>query len=226
LSRVSYTLIFLFLCFHEIGAHFTYGRVPYDDLFRRWFGTGFNDLVGWERNNYDRVVHFLYGLMLAYPVREIFLRVANARGFWGYFLPLDLTCPRPCLRTLERATAVVLGNGAMDYLGTQGDPWDAHKDMALASSALCWRWPPSRLSTAISNAICREWNESLRVKHRKPLGEEEAARTMAGSMNSLFEISAFVYHRQNGSELYFARTAHRNHQRWINLPQYCLFPPA
>ena len=47
--------------------------------------------VGWERNNFDRVVHFSYGLLLAYPIREVFLRVADVRGFWGYFLPLDLT---------------------------------------------------------------------------------------------------------------------------------------
>ena len=91
LSRVSYTLIFVFLCLHEIGAHYTYAEVPYDRWFQAFTGQTFNELVGWERNNFDRVIHFSYGLLLAYPVREIFLRVANVRGFWGYFLPLDLT---------------------------------------------------------------------------------------------------------------------------------------
>ena len=43
------------------------------------------------RNHFDRLVHFLYGLLLAYPIREMFLRIGNVRGFWGYFLPLDLT---------------------------------------------------------------------------------------------------------------------------------------
>ena len=91
LSRVSYTLIFLFLCLHEIGAHYTYAEVPYDQWFKALTGVTLNSLLGWERNNFDRVVHFCYGLLLAYPVREIFLRVAAVRGFWGYFLPLDLT---------------------------------------------------------------------------------------------------------------------------------------
>ena len=181
LSRMSYTLIFLFLCFHEVGAHYTYARVPYDDLFQRLFGNRFNDLVGWQRNNYDRVVHFLYGLLLAYPVREIFLRVANVRGFWGYFLPLDLTMSTSMLyELLEWGTAVVFGNGAMDYLGTQGDPWDAHKDMALASlGALLAMTITAFINWHYQRDFAREWVESLRVKSAKPLGEEVAARLLA-----------------------------------------------
>ena len=81
----------MFLCLHTVGAHYTYSEVPYDAWFERLTGRTFNGLVGWERNNFDRVVHFAYGLLLAYPIREVFLRVADARGFWGYFLPLDLT---------------------------------------------------------------------------------------------------------------------------------------
>src|SRR6266481_1621475 len=84
-------LIFVFLSLHLIGAHYTYSLVPYDDWFRAVTGSSPNQLLGWERNNYDRVVHFSYGLLLAYPVREVFLRVARLRGFWGYFFPLDIT---------------------------------------------------------------------------------------------------------------------------------------
>ena len=91
LSRVSYTLIFIFMCLHQVGAHYSYAEVPYDAWFESLTGVTFNELVGWERNNFDRVIHFLYGLLLAYPIREVFLRVADVRGFWGYFLPLDLT---------------------------------------------------------------------------------------------------------------------------------------
>src|SRR4029450_13108384 len=135
LSSVSYTMILLFLCLHIIGAHYTYAEVPYDEAFKSLTGTSFNELVGWERNNYDRVVHFSYGLLLAYPIRELFLRVANVRGFWGYFLPLDLTMSSSMLYELiEWAAAVYFGGDlGMAYLGTQGDVWDAHKDMALAS---------------------------------------------------------------------------------------------
>ncbi len=83
LSRTSYLLIFAFLCLHTLGAHYTYAEVPYDDWWRALTGSSFNELVGWQRNNFDRVVHFFYGLLLAYPIREVFLRVAGVRGFWG-----------------------------------------------------------------------------------------------------------------------------------------------
>lgn len=180
LSRISYTLIFIFLCLHEIGAHFTYARVPYDDLFRWVWGHGLNELLGWERNHFDRLVHFLYGLLLAYPIREIFLRVANVRGFWGYFLPLDLTMSTSMLfELLEWLTAVVFGSGASDYLGTQGDPWDAHKDMALASlGALIAMTVTALVNRSFQRDFAREWNESLRIKKHKPLGEEAAARML------------------------------------------------
>ena len=135
LSRISYTLIFIFLCLHTLGAHYTYAEVPYDDWFRALTGRTFNEVVGWQRNNFDRVVHFCYGLLLAYPIRELFLRIAGVRGFWGYFLPLDLTMSTSMLYELVEwagGRSLRWRTGAA-YLGTQGDVWDAHKDMALAS---------------------------------------------------------------------------------------------
>ena len=84
LSRISYTLIFLFLCLHSVGAHYTYAEVPYDEWWTSFSSFTFSELVGWERNNFDRVIHFSYGLLIAYPIREIFLRIVGVRGFWGY----------------------------------------------------------------------------------------------------------------------------------------------
>ena len=135
LQRASYVLIAIFLTLHTVGAHYTYAEVPYDAWFRRLFGTGLNELLGWQRNNFDRVVHFAYGLLLAVPVRELFVRVVKVRGFWSYFLPLDLTMSTSMLYELiEWAVAMLFGGDlGMAYLGTQGDIWDAHKDMALAS---------------------------------------------------------------------------------------------
>jgi putative membrane protein len=178
-SRVSYTLIFLFMCLHQIGAHYTYSQVPYDLWFQKLTGRSFNSLVGWERNNFDRVVHFVYGLFLAYPIREIFLRVVNVRGFWGYFLPLDLTMSTSMLfELLEWAVAAAFGGGlGQTYLGTQGDEWDAHKDMALASlGALIAMCVTAAINWRLQRDFAREWAESLRVKHRAPLGEDEIAR--------------------------------------------------
>jgi len=178
-SRVSYTLIFVFMCLHQVGAHYTYSEVPYDAWFQHLTGRTLNSLVGWERNNFDRVVHFSYGLLLAYPVREIFLRVVNVRGFWGYFLPLDLTMSTSMLYELmEWATAAAFGGElGQAYLGTQGDEWDAHKDMALASlGAVIAMGATAAINWRLQRDFAREWVESLRVKHKAPLGEDEMAR--------------------------------------------------
>lgn len=179
LSRLSYALVFLFLCLHEIGSHYTYALVPYDAWSRALFGGSADALLGWDRNNYDRVVHFSYGFLLAYPIREVVLRVGDMRGFWGYFLPLDVTMSSSMLYELvEWGVAVVFGGElGMAYLGTQGDVWDAHKDMALASLGAC-------LAMAITAAVnlrtqrdfARELAESLRVKDPRPRGEESLRR--------------------------------------------------
>ncbi len=178
-SRVSYTLIFIFMFLHQVGAHYTYAEVPYDDWFEGLTGRSFNSLVGWERNNFDRVIHFSYGLLLAYPIREVFLRVADVRGFWGYFLPLDLTMSTSMLfELLEWLVAEVFGGDlGQAYLGTQGDVWDAHKDMALASlGALVAMLATVGLNLRYQRDFNREWVESFRVKHKAPLGEDELTR--------------------------------------------------
>ena len=181
LSRVSYTLLFLFLCLHEVGAHYTYAEVPYDRWFEAVFGQTFNSLVGWDRNNFDRIVHFCYGLLLAYPIREVFLRIAQVKGFWGYFLPLDVTMSTSMLYELvEWIVAEVFGGElGMAYLGTQGDIWDAHKDMGLASlGALVAMLVTAGINLYLQRDFAHEWAASLRVKENLPLGEDEIKRML------------------------------------------------
>lgn len=181
LSRVSYTLIFVFLCLHEVGAHYTYAEVPYNEWTEALFGRSLNDITGWQRNHFDRLVHFSYGLLLAYPVREVFLRIANVRGFWGYFLPLDITMSTSMVFELfEWAAATFFGGDlGMAYLGTQGDIWDTHKDMALASlGALIAMWTTAAINLSLQRDFGREWAESLRVKQIEPLGETAIARML------------------------------------------------
>jgi len=180
-SRLSYTLIFVFLCLHEIGAHYTYSEVPYDRWFAAVTDQTLNELLGLERNHFDRLVHFLYGLLLAYPIREVFLRVADVRGFWGYFLPLDLTASTSMIFELFEWVAAesVGGDLGMAYLGTQGDVWDAHKDMALASfGALVAMVATAAINFSLQRDFAREWAESLRVKRAKPLGEQAISRLL------------------------------------------------
>jgi putative membrane protein len=172
LSRISYTCIFIFMVLHALGAHYTYAKVPYQE----WFPA----LAG-GRNHFDRLVHFSYGLLLAYPIREMFLRIGNVRGFWGYFLPLDLTMSTSMLYELiEWAAAETVGSdlGAA-YLGTQGDIWDAHKDMALASlGALIAMTLTALVNRRMQRDFAAEWAESIRVKRRRPLGEEAMVKSI------------------------------------------------
>jgi len=183
LSRISYFLIFVFLSLHLIGAHYTYSEVPYDRWFEALTGHSLNQWLGWERNNFDRVVHFSYGLLLAYPMREVFLRVVTLRGFWGYFFPLDMTMSTSMIYELIEWGAAALFGGDLGqaFLGTQGDVWDAHKDMALASSgALIAMLITAGLNYWVQRDFAAEWAESLRIKGQRPLGEDEFARLRKG----------------------------------------------
>src|SRR5262245_21379394 len=187
LSGVSYTTILIFLCLHTIGAHYTYAEVPYDAAFKSLTGHSLNEMIGWQRNNYDRVVHFSYGLLLAYPIRELFMRVANVRAFWGYFLPLDLTMSSSMIYELiEWWSAVAFGGDlGTAFLGSQGDEWDAQKDMALASlGALITMVVTAFVNARYQRDFAREWVESLRIKSGRHLGEEALDRMRAGDSQS------------------------------------------
>lgn len=128
LSDLSYLLITAFMTLHSIGAHWTYAQVPLGFWLQRVLALG--------RNPFDRLVHLSFGLLIAYPIREVFLRVANARGFWAYYLPLDVTLAFSALyEIMEMVVAKVVAPGTGDaWLGTQGDVWDAQMDMGMAAT--------------------------------------------------------------------------------------------
>jgi putative membrane protein len=126
LSDLSYLLLTLFLMLHAVGAHYTYAEVP--------LGYWIKDLFGYSRNHFDRIVHFSFGLLLAYPVREVFLRLVKTKRFWAYYFPLDVTLAFSALfEIIEMIIAKIVSPEAADaYLGTQGDPFDAVMDMTCA----------------------------------------------------------------------------------------------
>jgi putative membrane protein len=125
-SDLSYLLIFFYLCMHEWGAHHKYANVPLGEWMRHVFHT--------VRNDYDRVVHFAFGALLAYPQREVLLRKANVRGAWALSLPVLITLGfGAAYEILEAVVACIASPDAGDaFLGLQGDPWDTHKDMFMA----------------------------------------------------------------------------------------------
>jgi len=181
LSKISYSALFLFLCLHEVGAHYTYSEVPYDQWFQTLLGGGLNQALGWERNHFDRLVHFLYGVLIVYPVREIFLRVADARGFWGYLFPLLVVMSTSLLfELIEWAAAMLFGGDlGMAYLGTQGDIWDSHKDSAFAIlGAMLSSVVIATIHAGLDRDFTREWIESLRIKHPEPMGEVAVERML------------------------------------------------
>ncbi len=97
-------------------------------------GHSLDALFGWQRNNYDRVVHFASGLLLSRPVRELIPATWRLRGVWSFVVPMSILISLATLFELIEwgAAAIFGGDLGMAYLGTQGDVWDAHRDMALA----------------------------------------------------------------------------------------------
>ena len=128
LSNLSYGLILLFLALHAIGAHYTYAKVP--------IGFWLRDLLHLQRNHFDRVIHFGFGFLLLYPMYEFLERYAGARKTWAVWLAaVALAALSSFFEILEAIIAqIVRPDLGIAYLGTQGDIWDAQKDMAAAFS--------------------------------------------------------------------------------------------
>jgi putative membrane protein len=126
LTPLTYGLIAFFALILILGGTYTYARVP--------LGFWLQDLFGFERNPYDRIGHFFQGVTPAILGRELLLRTSPLRpGKWLFAL-LTLACLgiSACYELVEWAAAVWWGGGSVEFLGTQGDPWDAQWDMFLA----------------------------------------------------------------------------------------------
>ena len=147
LTPLLYALIFVHAAVLMLGGHYTYARVPLGDWLREAFALA--------RNPYDGIGHFAQGFIPAIAARELLLRHTGlARGAW-----LALVVVLACLgvsalyELVEWGAAVTLGQGADEFLGTQGDPWDTQKDMALAgvgaivALALLSGWHDRQLAT-------------------------------------------------------------------------------
>ncbi len=126
LSDVSYTFITIFMCLHLVGANWTYGEVPFGFTLGHWLGT--------ERNMYDRLLHFCFGFLMAYPIREMFINATGARGFWGYLFPLDIILSFSAVYEIIEwgALMTVDSTAGSLFLAHQGDIFDPAKDMANA----------------------------------------------------------------------------------------------
>ncbi len=144
LSRRAYTGLFVFLMLHEVGAHYTYSLVPYDAAAHALAGTSVSGLLGFERNHFDRLMHLLYGILLTPAALDLVDARTAARGGWRpLFAGTFLASHAVAYEVIEWLAAEVFGGDlGTAYLGTQGDSFDAPKDMALAVAgsllALAW----------------------------------------------------------------------------------------
>ena len=135
-SNAAYSCLFTFFALHSLGAHYTYSLVPYDEWFRALSGQSLDALFGFERNHYDRLMHFLYGLLITPAAVELFAHYGRYPRAWAVLFPfLFMAAHSTIYELIEWGAALTFGGDlGQAYLGTQGDVWDAQKDMALAMS--------------------------------------------------------------------------------------------
>jgi putative membrane protein len=134
IDRLGFFLVVSFLILHLIGARYLYSNVPYDDWSKLAFGFRINERLGFERNHYDRLVHFCFGLLFVYPLWKLFEKQARMRGWWPGVLAVCIILAASAVYEIgEWATAMAFApDWAEAYNGQQGDVWDPHRDMTLA----------------------------------------------------------------------------------------------
>lgn len=131
LTPLAYTLLVIHACILMVGGHYTYAEVP--------AGFWVRELMGWSRNNYDRLGHLAQGFVPAIVAREVIIRKSPLRhGKWLTFLVICFCMALSSFYELiEWWTAAATGTAAEAFLGTQGDPWDTQWDMMLAMIGAC-----------------------------------------------------------------------------------------
>ncbi|MBI3258538.1 MAG: DUF2238 domain-containing protein [Ignavibacteriae bacterium] len=133
LSDTSYLLITVFMCFHAVGANKSYSNVDLGFWISKTFGFA-------RPNVYDRLVHFLFGFFMGYPLHEVLRRYSTFRRVWWYVLPVEFILSYSAVyEIIEAATAWSLPPEQYDpFVGLQGDIWDGYRDMSCAAiGAVC-----------------------------------------------------------------------------------------
>ncbi|MDO8508902.1 MAG: DUF2238 domain-containing protein [Nanoarchaeota archaeon] len=136
LSNLSYSLIFIFMVLHTIGGHYSYAEMPLFDWIK--------DNYQLERNHYDRVVHFLFGVLMFYPVYEILNRIfLIPKGWRGLFIAFFIISAfKGIFESIEYGYVALRNNSltVSNYLGEQGDSLDAIKDISLGIFGAVVSW--------------------------------------------------------------------------------------
>jgi putative membrane protein len=139
----DFAAICVFIAAHCIAARWLYSNVPYDDWSRQLLGWSPQQAFGWQRNHFDRMIHLLYGLLFL-PALHANLRQRWPLGVGQAFVlsVMALMCTSLVYEWAEWAIALTMSpTQAEAYNGQQGDSWDAHMDMGLATVGGLLAWP-------------------------------------------------------------------------------------
>lgn len=139
-------LICFFIVLHSIGARWLYSYVPYDQWFDALLGWSPGAAFGWRRNHFDRMIHLMYGLCFT-PAMWHWLRqrwpLSSGQSF--VIAVMAIMCSSLIYEGMEWGIALALSpEAAESYNGQQGDIWDAHADMLLATLGALLTWPLMR----------------------------------------------------------------------------------
>jgi len=126
LTTLVYTLILMFCIILMVGGHYTYAEIPLFDTLK--------DMMGWSRNDYDKVGHFAQGFVPALIVREVVIRkkIINGAAWQALFIVMFCLGLSALYELIEWWVALSVGENAEAFLGTQGYIWDTQSDMAFA----------------------------------------------------------------------------------------------
>lgn len=153
LSRASVLCFLGFYLVHIIGARYIYSLVPYDLWTQELFGFSLNESCGFTRNHYDRLAHFAYGALIALPIFRLHQGLLNNRRLYSIYGTIVFIVASSALYELFEWLLAINANTAFaeSYNGQQGDIWDAHKDVALATlgcfvalSPIVWLSKPAK----------------------------------------------------------------------------------
>lgn len=147
LRTSHFLLVCAFIVVHSIGARWLYSYVPYDAWLQAAISWSPGEAFGWQRNHFDRFIHLAYGLCLAPPAWHWLRQRWPALGLSRAYAVAVLLIMGTSLvyEWLEWAIALTLSpEAAESYNGQQGDPWDAHADMLLATVGALLAWPLAR----------------------------------------------------------------------------------
>jgi putative membrane protein len=136
MSGLSFASIVAFLSLHTIGARYLYSYVPYDAWAERLLGMNITETFGFQRNHYDRLVHFSYGLLMVVPIREFERRHLGLSAALASVLAVEcILATSAAYELVEWGVSIVFApDWAGQFLGQQGDVFDAQRDMALATA--------------------------------------------------------------------------------------------